>query len=62
MIIELNENEAQALTGLIDIAIKSGGLQVAEAGVALAIKIAAAAKAAAQPAPAPAAPTAGDQP
>lgn len=61
MNIELNENEANVLTGLIDIAIKSGGLQVAEAGVALAIKIANAAKTAAQPAPAPAAPTAGDQ-
>ena len=45
MFIELNENEAQVLTSLIDIAVKTGGLQVAEAAVALAIKIAAAAQA-----------------
>ena len=35
----LNEDEAKALTQLIDIAIKAGGLQVAGAGVAIASKI-----------------------
>ena len=61
MNLELNDNEAQALTGLIDIAIKAGGLQVAEAGVALARKIAAAAQAKPTPEPVPV-PTAGDKP
>jgi len=48
MNLELANNEAQVLTSLIDIAVKSGGLQVAEAGVALAKKIADAAKVEAQ--------------
>lgn len=39
MTIELNEQEGQALLQLIDIAVKSGGLNVAQAGVVLAAKI-----------------------
>jgi hypothetical protein len=54
MNLELTDNEAQTLTGLIDLAIKAGGLQVAEAGVVLAGKIAQAAQAKPAPAPAPA--------
>lgn len=38
--IELSKDEAAALIQMIDIAIKSGGLNVAEAGVVLAKKIA----------------------
>ena len=45
MHIELDNNEAGVLTGLIDIAVKAAGLQVAEAAVALSRKIAAAAQA-----------------
>jgi len=33
MQIELNQNEAQVLLNLIDIAVKSAGLQAAEAGL-----------------------------
>lgn len=44
-----NVEEAKALLQLIDIAIKSGGLNVAEAGVALAKKV----NAAFEPPPAP---------
>ena len=39
MQIELNDQEAQALTSLIDLAIKTGGLAVAEAGLVLAKRI-----------------------
>jgi len=45
MNLELDDNEANVLTGLIDLALKSGGLQVAEAAVVLARKIAVAAQA-----------------
>jgi hypothetical protein len=44
MTIELTEQEANALLQLIDLAVKSGGLNVAQAGVVLAAKISAAAK------------------
>ena len=37
--IELTQEEATALVKLIDIAIKSGGINVAEAGVALVRKV-----------------------
>lgn len=39
MRLELNENEANALLQLIDLAVKSGGMQVAKAGVVLSEKI-----------------------
>lgn len=39
MNIELTKEEANALLQLIDIAIKSGGIQVAKAGVVLSEKI-----------------------
>lgn len=39
MIIKINENEKRALIELIDVAVKSGGLRLAEAGVVLAKKI-----------------------
>lgn len=58
MKIELTQNEANVLTGLIDIAVKSGGLQVAEAAVVLTGKIAAAAQAEAAGATAPVPPAA----
>lgn len=48
MHIELNDNEAKVLTGLLDIAVKAGGLQVAEAAIALAKKVVMAAQAEAQ--------------
>ena len=48
MNLELDDNEASVLTGLIDMAVKAGGLNVAEAAVVLTRKIAAAAQAAAQ--------------
>ena len=44
MTIELSEQEANALLQLIDLAVKSGGLNVAQAGVVLASKIQAASK------------------
>lgn len=56
MNLELDDHEANVLTGLIDLAVKSGGLNVAEAAVVLTRKIAAAAqaeKAAAQTVKAP---------
>ena len=37
--LELNEQEKNALIGLINLAVKAGGLEVAEAGVILAKKI-----------------------
>jgi len=37
--VPLNVNEAKALLSLIDLAVKSGGLNAAEAGVILAKKI-----------------------
>jgi len=43
MNIELTKEEANALLQLIDIAVKSGGIQVAKAGVVLSEKILAAA-------------------
>mgnify|MGYP001319060451 CR=1 FL=1 len=42
--IEFSKDEVQALLGLIDLAVKSGGLQVAEAAVVLSRKIAEAVK------------------
>jgi len=39
MQLELNLNEAQVLLSLIDLAVKSAGLQAAEAGLHLAKKI-----------------------
>ena len=39
MIVKLNEQEANALIQLIDLAVKSGGLQVAQAGAELHAKI-----------------------
>jgi len=36
---EFNEQEVKALKGLIDIAIKAAGIQVAEAGVVLSKKL-----------------------
>jgi hypothetical protein len=42
--LELTEQEAQVLMMLIDTAVKSGGLQVAEAGVVLSYKLREAAK------------------
>ena len=50
MTIELNEQEANALLQLIDIAVKSGGLNVAQAGVILASKVSAASKPQEEPA------------
>jgi hypothetical protein len=49
MTIEFTEQEGQALLQLIDIAVKSGGLNVAQAGVILASKISEAAKPKTQP-------------
>ena len=54
MNLELDDHEANVLTGLIDLAVKSGGLNVAEAAVVLTRKIAQAAQAKPAPAPAPA--------
>jgi hypothetical protein len=48
MNIELNKEEANALVGLIDMAVKAGGLQVANAALVLMKKIDDAAKAADQ--------------
>jgi hypothetical protein len=45
MKIELNKEEAQVLVNMIDIAVKSAGLQAAEAGVHFSKLIQAAAKA-----------------
>ena len=45
MNIELNEQEANALIQLIDMAVKSSGLYAAEAGLTLSRKIQAAAEA-----------------
>lgn len=45
MNIELNKDEANALAGLIDLAVKSGGLQVANAALVIMGKLEAAAKA-----------------
>tara|TARA_R110000868_G_scaffold86040_1_gene241529 strand:+ start:590 stop:769 length:180 start_codon:yes stop_codon:yes gene_type:complete len=39
MIIELSLQEARQLIGLLDLAIKSGGLQVAQAALPLALKM-----------------------
>lgn len=39
MQIELNQQEAQQLIGLLDLATKSGGLQVAQAALPIAIKV-----------------------
>ena len=39
MQIELSQQEAQALIGLLDLATKSGGLQVAQAALPIAIKV-----------------------
>jgi len=39
MTIELTQQEAQALIGLLDLATKSGGLQVAQAALPLAVKV-----------------------
>lgn len=39
MQIELNTQEAQQLIGLLDLATKSGGLQVAQAALPIAIKV-----------------------
>lgn len=49
MTIELTEQEGQALLQLIDLAVKSGGLNVAQAGFVLAAKISEAAKTKTQP-------------
>jgi hypothetical protein len=45
MNIELTKEEAQALAGLLDIAVKSGGIQVASAALLILKKIEDAAKA-----------------
>lgn len=42
MTIELTEQEAQALLGLLDVAVKAGGLQVAQHAIPLALKVQAA--------------------
>lgn len=39
MTVEFNENEIKVLINLIDIAVRNGGLNVAEAGVVLAKKL-----------------------
>ena len=39
MQIEFTQQEAQALIGLLDLATKSGGLQVAQAALPIAIKV-----------------------
>lgn len=39
MQIELTQQEAQQLIGLLDLATKSGGLQVAQAALPIAIKV-----------------------
>jgi hypothetical protein len=39
MTLDLTVTEAQALVGLLDLATKSGGLQVAQAALPLAVKI-----------------------
>jgi hypothetical protein len=44
MNIELTKEEAQALAGLLDIAVKSGGIQVANAALVIMRKIEEAAK------------------
>lgn len=51
MTIELNKEEANALLQLIDIAVKSGGIQVAKAGVILTEKILAESSKQSQPQP-----------
>lgn len=42
MIVELTNQEAQQLIGLLDLATKSGGLQVAQAALPIAVKVQAA--------------------
>ena len=42
MQIEFTSHEAQAIIGLLDLATKSGGLQVAQAALPIAIKVQAA--------------------
>lgn len=42
MILELNKEEANAIASLLDIAVKSAGLQVAEAALVILKKLAAA--------------------
>lgn len=42
MQLEITPQEAQALIGLLDLATKSGGLQVAQAALPIAIKVQAA--------------------
>jgi hypothetical protein len=42
MTLELTQQEAQQLIGLLDLATKSGGLQVAQAALPLAVKVQAA--------------------
>jgi hypothetical protein len=49
MIIELNDQEATVLRQLLNLAVKAGGLEVAEAAVVIDKKIVEAARAAAQP-------------
>ena len=44
MTIELTKDEANALVGLIDLAVKSGGLQVANAALVIMKKVEEAAK------------------
>ena len=39
MNIELTENEAKALLGLLDVATKAGGLEVAQHAIPLALKV-----------------------
>jgi len=39
MQIELSKDEAQALLGLLDVAVKAGGLQVAQHALPLAVKV-----------------------
>jgi hypothetical protein len=39
MTLELTQQEAQQLIGLLDLATKSGGLQVAQAALPIAIKV-----------------------
>jgi hypothetical protein len=39
MTLELTKDEARALMGLLDVAVKAGGLQVAQAALPLAVKV-----------------------
>jgi hypothetical protein len=39
MTLELTQQEAQQLLGLLDVAVKAGGLQVAQAALPIAIKV-----------------------